>query len=284
MRNRQKETLFIDARKLGTLVDRVHRELSDDDIAKIADTYHRWRGDGAGKYEDVAGFCKSATTEEIASHQFVLTPGRYVGAEEVEDDGEPFDEKMKRLVATLEEQFAEGARLEKEIRKNLRGLWVMGGLAAQSPNAMVRSRLEYGKALRGSWASIPCSSEASLTTTPCLREQWATRNGHRLDDRFPLVQFWPRRSSYSRDGLQGCIPRGHQYHRARVASGPFFVINQRCLLCSPEDGDVDPLACTMQSKTFKNLHHKLGEIDDGSPSRRRTRRGRVCSRLRGAPR
>ncbi len=122
MRNRQKETLFIDARKLGTLVDRVHRELSDDDIAKIADTYHRWRGDGAGKYEDVPGFCKSATTEEIAAHQFVLTPGRYVGAEEVEDDGEPFDEKMKRLVATLEEQFAEGARLEKEIRKNLRGL------------------------------------------------------------------------------------------------------------------------------------------------------------------
>lgn len=122
MRNRQNETLFIDARKLGTLVDRVHRELSDDDIAKIADTYHRWRGDGAGKYENIAGFCKSATTEEIASHQFVLTPGRYVGAEEVEDDGEPFDEKMKRLVATLEEQFAEGARLEKEIRKNLRGL------------------------------------------------------------------------------------------------------------------------------------------------------------------
>lgn len=122
MRNLQKETLFIEARKLGTLVDRVHRELSDDDIAKIADTYHRWRGDGAGKYEDVPGFCKSATTDEIRSHQFVLTPGRYVGAEEVEDDGEPFDEKMKRLVATLEEQFAEGARLEKEIRKNLRGL------------------------------------------------------------------------------------------------------------------------------------------------------------------
>jgi type I restriction enzyme M protein len=122
MRNRQKETLFIDARKLGSLVDRVHRELSDDDIARIVDAYHSWRGDGAGKYEDVAGFCKSATTEEIAAHQFVLTPGRYVGAEEVEDDGEPFEEKMKRLVATLEGQFAEGARLEQEIRKNLRGL------------------------------------------------------------------------------------------------------------------------------------------------------------------
>lgn len=122
MRNRRAETLFIDARKLGTLVDRVHRELSDDDIARIADTYHRWRGDENGKYEDVPGFCKSASTEEIDSHQYVLTPGRYVGAEEVEDDGEPFDEKMKRLVASLEEHFAEGARLGKEIRKNLKGL------------------------------------------------------------------------------------------------------------------------------------------------------------------
>jgi type I restriction enzyme M protein len=122
MRNRQHETLFVDARKLGTLVDRVHRELSDPDITRIADTYHRWRGDLSGKYEDVPGFCKSAKTEEVASHQFVLTPGRYVGAEGVEDDGEPFDEKMRRLVVTLEEQFAEGARLEREIRKNLRGL------------------------------------------------------------------------------------------------------------------------------------------------------------------
>ena len=104
------------------MVDRVHRELTGDDLAKIAGTYHQWRGDGSGKYEDVPGFCKSATTEEIRSHQHVLTPGRYVGAEEVEDDGEPFDEKMQRLVATLEEQFKEGARLEKEIRKSLRGL------------------------------------------------------------------------------------------------------------------------------------------------------------------
>ncbi|MFM2151924.1 MAG: hypothetical protein RL199_359 [Pseudomonadota bacterium] len=122
LRNRQRETLFIDARKLGTMVDRTHRELSDDAIAQLVDTYHRWRGDGDGHYEDVAGFCRSAKTQVIASHQFVLTPGRYVGAEEVEDDGEPFDEKMKRLVTMLEEQFAEGARLEKEIRKNLRGL------------------------------------------------------------------------------------------------------------------------------------------------------------------
>jgi len=122
MRNRRHETLFIDARKMGTLIDRVHRELTDVDIATITDTYHRWRGDGSGKYADVAGFCKSATTEEIRAHQHVLTPGRYVGAEEVEDDGEPFEEKMARLVGKLEEQFAEGAKLEKVIRKNLRGL------------------------------------------------------------------------------------------------------------------------------------------------------------------
>jgi len=122
MRNRRHETLFIDARKMGTLIDRVHRELTDVDIATITDTYHRWRGDGSGKYADVAGFCKSATTEEIRAHQHVLTPGRYVGSEEIEDDGEPFEEKMARLVAKLEEQFAEGAKLEKVIRKNLRGL------------------------------------------------------------------------------------------------------------------------------------------------------------------
>jgi type I restriction enzyme M protein len=122
MRNRSGETLFVDARKLGSMVDRVHLELTDDDIHSITETYHVWRGDAEGKYEDVAGFCKSVKTEEIRSHQHVLTPGRYVGAEEVEDDGEPFDDKMKRLVTTLERQFAEGAKLEKAIRANLRGL------------------------------------------------------------------------------------------------------------------------------------------------------------------
>jgi len=122
MRNRQHEMLFIDARKLGTMIDRVHRELTDDDIAKIADTYHRWRGDGSGKYEDVLGFCKSATIEDVRAHQYVLTPGRYVGAEEVAEDDEPFEDKMTRLVAKLDGQFAEGARLEMAIRKNLREL------------------------------------------------------------------------------------------------------------------------------------------------------------------
>ncbi len=120
-RDRRNETLFIDARKMGALVDRVHRELTEEEIARIAGTYHAWRSDkGAGKYEDVPGFSKSATTDEIATHGHVLTPGRYVGAEAAGDDDEPFEEKMKRLRAQLEEQFAESARLEKVIRENLR--------------------------------------------------------------------------------------------------------------------------------------------------------------------
>ncbi|MCK6448935.1 MAG: type I restriction-modification system subunit M [Planctomycetes bacterium] len=122
-RDRRGEVLFIDAREFGTLVDRVHRELSDADVAKIAGTYHAWRGDkDAGKYEDVAGFCKSAKLDEVAAHGHVLTPGRYVGAAEVEDDGEPFDQKLARLTKTLAEQFAEGARLEGAIRTSLRSL------------------------------------------------------------------------------------------------------------------------------------------------------------------
>ena len=122
-RDRRKQTLFIDARKLGTLIDRVHRELTHADIAKIARTYHAWRDDkDADKYEDIAGFCKSATTAEIATHGYVLTPGRYVGAEEVEDDGEPFEEKMIRLMAELNQQFAKSAKLEKAIKANLKDL------------------------------------------------------------------------------------------------------------------------------------------------------------------
>jgi type I restriction enzyme M protein len=136
-RDRRRETLFIDARKLGKLVDRVHRELTDEDIAKIVETYHEWRFDDlawrgeaeragctlpaepGSRYEDIPGFCKSATLEEIRQHGYVLTPGRYVGAEAQEDDGEPFEEKMKRLSAQLAGQFAESARLEVEIKSNL---------------------------------------------------------------------------------------------------------------------------------------------------------------------
>jgi type I restriction enzyme M protein len=122
-RDRRGKTLFIDARKLGVLVDRVHRELTEEEIARIAGTYHAWRGDkGAGKYEDVAGFCKSAKLEEIQGHGHVLTPGRYVGAAEVEEDDEPFDEKMKRLTAQLRQQMAEGHKLEKAIEANLKRL------------------------------------------------------------------------------------------------------------------------------------------------------------------
>ncbi len=122
-RDRRGETLFIDARKLGTMIDRVHRELTDEDTARIAGAYHAWRGDKkAGKYEDVPGFCKSATLEDIRGHGPVLTPGRYVGAAPTEEDSEPFADKMQRLAAALKEQQAQAAQLDKAIAKNLKGL------------------------------------------------------------------------------------------------------------------------------------------------------------------
>ncbi|CDM95184.1 type I restriction-modification system subunit M [Limnospira indica] len=122
-RNRKGETLFIDARKLGVLMDRTHRELIDEELARIAGTYQAWRGEPeADDYEDVPGFCKSATLEDIASHGYVLTPGRYVGAEELEEDDELFEEKMERLTKKLYAQFEESAKLEAAIRENLRRL------------------------------------------------------------------------------------------------------------------------------------------------------------------
>jgi len=129
LRDRRGEILFIDARKLGVMVDRTHRELTDADIARIADTYHAWRGEAVGQgstvadgYRDVPGFCKSVGLEEVRKHGHVLTPGRYVGAEAVEDDGEPFDEKMARLVAQYRQQQAESVRLDGEIAKILQEL------------------------------------------------------------------------------------------------------------------------------------------------------------------
>jgi len=120
-RDRRGETLFIDARHLGSMVDRTHRELTGADIARIAGAYHAWRGDpDAAADADVPGFCRSARTEEIQRHGHVLTPGRYVGAAVLEDDGQPFDERMGRLVATLREQQAEEARLDAVIAANLR--------------------------------------------------------------------------------------------------------------------------------------------------------------------
>ena len=122
-RDRRGQTLFVDARKLGTMIDRVHRELTEADLQNIVSTYHAWRGDkGADKYEDVAGFCKSATTADIAGHGHVLTPGRYVGAADVEEDSESIADKMARLVADLHAQFAESVKLELAIKANLKGL------------------------------------------------------------------------------------------------------------------------------------------------------------------
>jgi type I restriction enzyme M protein len=122
-RDRRGEVLFIDSRKMGTMADRVRRELTDADIAKIAGTYHAWRGDAStGAYADVAGFCKRATLDDIRKHGHVLTPGRYVGAEEAEEDGEPFAEKMRRLSASLLDQQMESARLDGMISANLEEL------------------------------------------------------------------------------------------------------------------------------------------------------------------
>ena len=144
-RDRRGEVLFIDARKMGRMVDRIHRELTDDDIRKIADTYHAWRGEFVGadlrvypdtgqqqlgqpqrvaptEYRDIPGFCRSVTIEEIRKHGYVLTPGRYVGTEVKEEDTEPFEEKMKQLVAQWRDQQAEAAKLDVAIVQNLRDL------------------------------------------------------------------------------------------------------------------------------------------------------------------
>lgn len=120
-RDRSGETLFIDARRMGQLVDRVHRELTREDIDTIAGVYHQWRSEG-GEYEDKPGWWQSATLEDIKGHGYVLTPGRYVGAEEVEDDGVPFEEKMAELTAQLYDQFAKSDTLEATIKKNLEEL------------------------------------------------------------------------------------------------------------------------------------------------------------------
>ncbi|MBI4996671.1 MAG: SAM-dependent DNA methyltransferase [Rhodocyclales bacterium] len=120
-RDRRRETLFIDARKLGQDADRVHRELSPDDLRKISGAYHAWRGDnGADSYEDIAGFCKAVATAEIAAHGHVLTPGRYVGAEDVEDVSESFEERMPHLIAELRVQLTESNKLESNVRDALK--------------------------------------------------------------------------------------------------------------------------------------------------------------------
>lgn len=121
-RSRKGETLFIDARNLGEMIDRTHRAFNADDIKKIADTYHAYRGTNGQEYQDVAGFCKVAKLEEIAQNDYVLTPGRYVGLAKQEDDGEPYEEKMARLTSELKEQFEESNKLQAQIKDVLKEL------------------------------------------------------------------------------------------------------------------------------------------------------------------
>lgn len=118
-RNRQGEILFVDARKRGYMADRTHRELGDEDVQEIAQAYHSWRGEG-GEYEDVRGFCKSVTVDDVKKHDYILTPGRYVGFAEEEEDPEIFEEKMQKLTAKLTEQFKKSQELEQEIKFNLK--------------------------------------------------------------------------------------------------------------------------------------------------------------------
>lgn len=119
-RDRRGEILFIDARKMGDMVDRTHRELTKEDIDKISDTYHAWRGKkSADTYSDILGFCKSTSLDEVRKHGHVLTPGRYVGVKNQKEDNKPFEDKMKRLTAQLREQQAEASRLDAIIKTNL---------------------------------------------------------------------------------------------------------------------------------------------------------------------
>jgi type I restriction enzyme M protein len=117
-RDRSGEILFMDARKMGTMISRKNRELTDADIKKIAGTYHAWRNKD-GHYEDVPGFCKSASISEVETNNYVLTPGRYVGTEEVEDDGVLFEEKVERITTELRLQFAQSNELQNRIQENL---------------------------------------------------------------------------------------------------------------------------------------------------------------------
>ena len=119
-RDRRGELLFIDARQLGRMVDRTHRELTDEDVSRIANTYHAWRSDNGGDtYEDVLGFCKSASQDDVRHCDYVLTPGRYVGVEPEDEDDEPFEDKMRRLAAEWRDQVIEAQRLDAAIEANL---------------------------------------------------------------------------------------------------------------------------------------------------------------------
>ena len=121
-KERKNEILFIDAREIGHMVSRTLKEFSDEDIQKVAQTYHAWRGTNDKPYEDIAGFCKVANLEEVKNNEYILTPGRYVGLADVEEEEEPFEQKMERITSELSEQFAKSKELEDQIRKSLEGL------------------------------------------------------------------------------------------------------------------------------------------------------------------
>lgn len=125
-RDRRGEVQFIDARKLGVMVDRRHRELTQEDIKKISHAYHAWRGEPIDEktveYQDVAGFCKAVKLEDIRKQGHILTPGRYVGTEEAETDEESFEQRMKQLVSSFEEQMNKGQELDKQIMQSLKGI------------------------------------------------------------------------------------------------------------------------------------------------------------------
>ena len=123
-RDRKGETLFIDARNMGTMIDRRHRELTLKDIQKISETYHSWRGEFEAEYVDVEGYCKSAKLDEIRGQNSILTPGRYVGIEQNDEDDEPYEEKIERLTTELSELFLKSRTLEEEIKKNLEGIGI----------------------------------------------------------------------------------------------------------------------------------------------------------------
>lgn len=121
-RDRKNEILFIDARNIGYMATRTLKEFADEDIQKVASTFHSWRGTSDDKYEDIKGFCKVAKLDEVRNHEYILTPGRYVGLADVEEDSEPFEQKMERITTDLSKQFVKSKDMEEKIRKSLEAI------------------------------------------------------------------------------------------------------------------------------------------------------------------
>jgi len=232
-RDRRGETLFIDARKLGTMVDRVHRELTDADIAKIAGTYHAWRGDkDADEYADVPGFCKSASLDDIRKHGHVLTPGRYVGAGAAEEDDEPFDDKMRRLVATLQNN------------------------RPRQPSSMPQFSPTCGSSgMRREWRSSTWGEEVSLEYGKALRGHETAQGPFRVFGANGPIG-WTSQPLAPGPGV--ILGRKGAYRGVQFSPEPFFVIDTAY--------DVKPKSeLDMRWLYYAIKYHELGAIDDGSP-------------------